>query len=69
MMVYEHTLSGLILSLIVSASGIFAFSIHMYFIRKGREEFKELISQCILYGTLFISITQAVLTLWLLHRR
>jgi hypothetical protein len=55
--------AGLVLSLILSLGGIFAFSIHTYFIRRGRDEFKTPISQIILWATLLVSIPQLVLTL------
>ncbi|MCG3220080.1 MAG: hypothetical protein H7641_01765 [Candidatus Heimdallarchaeota archaeon] len=60
---YEITLAGLILSFLLSAGGIFAFSIHTYFIRKGKEEFTLPISYVLLLGTLVLSIAQIVLTL------
>lgn len=69
LLVVQGTLAGLIFSLVLSLSGIFAFSIHTYFIRKGREEFKTPISQIILVSTLVVSLIQTVLTVLLLTRR
>jgi hypothetical protein len=60
---YEITIVGLILSFLLSAGGIFAFSIHTYFIRKGKEEFTLPISYILLYGTLLLSIVQIVITI------
>lgn len=60
--VRELTRAGLIISLVVAGTGIFAFSIHTYFIKKGREEFTPVVSRFILFGTLLLSIAQAVLT-------
>ena len=57
---------GLIVSLMMSAGGIFAFCIHMAFIRKGRHEFDTPISRLILSLTLLVSIVQAAVTLYLL---
>ena len=57
------TTAGLILSLILSLGGMFAFSIHTYFIRLGKHEFSTPISQMILWGTLLVSIPQLILTL------
>ena len=57
---------GWVASLILSAGGIFAFCIHMIFIRKGRHEFDTPISRLILSLTLLVSIVQATLTIYLL---
>ncbi len=62
----RQAFSGLIISLIISAGGIFAFCIHMAFIRKGRHEFDAPISRLILSLTLLVSIVQATVTLYLL---
>ena len=45
---------------------LFAFTIHMYFIKKGRNEFKVPISLFILISTLIVSVVQAAITLYLL---
>lgn len=45
---------------------LFAFTIHMYFIKKGRNEFKVPISLFILFSTLIVSVVQAAITLYLL---
>ncbi|MCK4662629.1 MAG: hypothetical protein KAT68_07175 [Bacteroidales bacterium] len=63
---YNQTFSGLIISLILSFSGLFAFSIHTYFIKKGHPEFKTIVSQFILISTLIVSIIQAGITIYLL---
>jgi hypothetical protein len=55
--------AGQILSLVLSLGGIFAFSIHTYFIRQGREEFKTSVSQFILWVTLLVSLAQLGVTL------
>jgi len=55
---------GLIFSFILCFGGIFAFIIHTYFLRKGREEFNKLISKIILILTLLVSIVQLIVT-WL----
>jgi hypothetical protein len=62
-LVFQHTFAGLIFSLILSFAGIFAFTIHMFFITKGRSEFKTPISLFILIATLLVSITQLVITI------
>lgn len=59
-LVYENTFSGLIFSLVLSSAGIFAFTIHMYFIKKGHDEFKTPVSISILIGTLLVSIVQII---------
>lgn len=65
-LVYKQSDVGLIFSLLLSFGGLFAFAIHMFFIKKGREEFKIPISIFILVGTLIVSIAQAVITILLL---
>ena len=65
-LVYKQSDVGLIFSLLLSFGGLFAFGIHMFFIKKGREEFKIPISIFILVGTLIVSIAQAVITILLL---
>ncbi len=54
---------GLAVSLIVSLGGLFAFTVHTYFIRKGNPEFKTPVSRLLLYSTLLVSLLQLVLTL------
>lgn len=62
----RFSFAGLVISLIVSAGGIFAFYIHTYFIKKGREEFKTPISLFILISTLALSIVQGLVTLYIM---
>jgi hypothetical protein len=64
--VERRSFFGLILSLIISAGGIFAFCIHMYFIRKGRHEFDVFASRLILKLLLPVSIVQACVTIYLM---
>ena len=64
--VYQETLVGLILSLVFAARGLFAFVIHMYFIRKGNREFTLRVSLFILFGTLILSLFQFGVTIYLL---
>ncbi len=65
-LVARSSLSGLIFSLILSLSGIFAFSIHTYFLKKGRNEFDKPISKFILMATLIVSIVQLAVTIYLM---
>jgi chromate transport protein ChrA len=58
--------SGLIYSLVLGLVGIIAFSLHTYFIKKGRDEFKTPMSQFILISTLIISVAQLGMTIYLL---
>ncbi len=67
-LVYKGSFSGLIFSLILSLSGIFAFCIHIFFIKRGRHEFKTPVSLFILSATLIVSIIQGTLTAALLLR-
>jgi hypothetical protein len=62
----QNNIYGLIASLLLSFGGIFAFSIHTYFLAKGRKEFKTPLSIFILVSTLIISIVQGILTLRIL---
>jgi hypothetical protein len=64
--VYWQALSGLIFSLVLGAAGLFAFGIHTYFIRKGRQEFTTPISRFILFAALIVSLVQVGLTVVLL---
>ncbi|MBW2323525.1 MAG: hypothetical protein JRF41_08410 [Deltaproteobacteria bacterium] len=65
-LVFQKSFAGLIFSLILSLSGLFAFAIHVVFIKKGRNEFNTFISLFILITVLAVSIIQAVLTIYLL---
>ncbi|MEJ2738383.1 MAG: hypothetical protein P8105_00820 [Dehalococcoidia bacterium] len=60
----KNLLWGLVLSLILSIAGIFAFSIHRWFISKGHTEFKTPVSQSILFATLIVSLVQLVFTVY-----
>jgi hypothetical protein len=63
-LVYQFTTAGLILSLALSLGGVFAFTIHSYFVKRGREEFSTPVSRIILIATLFVSLFQLVITLY-----
>ena len=54
---------GLIFSLILCLGGIFAFSIHTYFLKKGRHEFNNPLSKFILLATLTVSVVQLAVTI------
>jgi hypothetical protein len=54
-LVSRQTFSGMIFSLILCFGGIFAFSIHTYFLKNGRKEFDTPISKLILVATLIVS--------------
>ncbi len=54
----QNSLLGIIITIILNIAGIAAFSIHMYFIKKGRKEFKLPISYSILSLLLSTSIAQ-----------
>ena len=65
-LVSQRTFAGLILSVILGLAGVFAFSIHITFIRRGRDEFKSPMSLAILAATLIVSLVQAAITIHLL---
>jgi hypothetical protein len=56
------TIAGLVISLIMGAGGIFAFSIHTTFIARGRSEFKTATSLAILWAMLIVSLAQVALS-------
>ncbi|GAK58906.1 hypothetical protein U27_05881 [Candidatus Vecturithrix granuli] len=60
--VSHQSIAGLVVSGMLSIGGIFAFSIHTYFIKRGHPEFNALVSQGILIATLFVSSGQAIVT-------
>lgn len=60
--VHESTITGHVISLLVGLSGVFAFAIHTYFIKKGRNEFKTSMSLSILWATLIVSTVQVAIT-------
>jgi hypothetical protein len=62
-LVYEKRISGLIISLLLGAGGLFAFFFHFYHLRKGRPEFNTVISKAMIIATFFISIFQMYLTI------
>ena len=59
----EGKLWGLILSLLLAASGIFAWFIHSYFLRKGNPEFDVPLSKAILWLFFAVSMFQGIFTL------
>jgi hypothetical protein len=61
-LLFQNLLWGLVLSLILSLGGIFAFTIHSWFISKGHTEFKTSVSQAILVATLIVSVIQLAYT-------
>jgi hypothetical protein len=62
-LVYEGKPAGMIISLILSAGGLFAFFFHFYHLRRGRQEFDTIISKGMIISTFFISIFQIILTI------
>lgn len=69
LLVFQHSFAGLVFSLILSFGGIFAFSIHMVFIKKGRNEFSTPVSLFVLTATLIVSVIQVFITLSFLWRQ
>ncbi len=66
---HQRTFAGLVVSLVMSAIGIIAFSLHVYFLARGREQFRKAISIIILTLTLAVSAFQMVITILLLFGR
>ena len=48
------------LSYLLAAAGVFAFTIHSYFIATGHPEFRLAVSQALLVTMLLVSVAQAV---------
>ncbi|HUX08494.1 MAG TPA: DUF6713 family protein [Acidobacteriota bacterium] len=65
-LMFLNVWAGLIFSLILALSGLFAFSAHMFFIARGKDEFKTSASIAILSATLLVSLIQLPVTLFLL---
>jgi hypothetical protein len=65
-LLFEHSAGGVIIALLLGLSGIFAFGIHMYFISKGRPEFKAGVSVAILTCTLLVFLFQTGLSIYCL---
>jgi hypothetical protein len=65
-LVSKQSQPGLIISLVLSAGGIFAFCIHTVFIRKGRPEFNTPLSRALLTLTLLVSTVQGAVTIYIL---
>jgi hypothetical protein len=59
----QGTKSGYIFSLVLAAAGVFAFSIHSYFILTGHPEFTLPASLALLIVTLIVSLVQGFLAL------
>jgi len=61
--VFIGSSAGYYINLIVALGGLFAFSIHSYFIMQGNEQFKTAASQILLYAILATSGVQLYLAL------
>jgi len=61
--IYDNRFAGLILSLVLSAGGLFAFFFHFYHLRKGKQEFNTILSKGLIISTFVISAFQIILTI------
>lgn len=59
--------AGYIFSLLLAAAGVFAFSIHSFFLLMGHPEFRLPISLVILGVTLLVSLIQGALAVYVLR--
>ena len=66
-LIREQHFIGLIFSLLLAVSGLFAFMIHTYFIKRGHPEFKTIISQLILISVSIVSVIQLFITIKLIQ--
>jgi hypothetical protein len=60
--VYNFTYTGVVFSLLLSLAGIFAFSIHAFFIKRRHPEFKTVASIGILTAALLLSVGELIVT-------
>jgi hypothetical protein len=65
-LVFQHSFAGLVISLILGAGGIFAFTIHSIFINRGRKEFRVPVSIALLIANLAFSLSQISCTIYLI---
>jgi type IV secretory pathway VirB2 component (pilin) len=56
--IVKQTTTGFFFSLFMAIVGVFTFGIHMYFLKKGRNEFRVPISITILILILVVSLAQ-----------
>lgn len=61
----KHAFTGLVFSMALGAAGICAFGIHVYFLARGRTEFRAPVSLFILCATLLVSAFQCVIAVML----
>jgi hypothetical protein len=61
--------SGYVISVLVFLAGIFAFSIHLYFIILGHPEFTLPLSEVILVFILLVSLLQATLFVFIVKEK
>ena len=62
-LVREQRTAGLVISVVLSISGLFAFFIHNYYLRKGRPEFNTFFSKGLLWLIGVVSMVQLVFTM------
>ncbi len=65
-LVHDSSVWGIIISMLVSAGGLFAFFFHFYHLRKGRPEFNTNFSKALLVSTLLVSLVQMIESVGLL---
>jgi len=65
-LIARHSSWGWVFSLLLCFGGLFAFSIHTWFLRKGRTEFNKPVSKIILATLLIISVIQIIVTIILM---
>lgn len=65
-LVREGSVAGLVISVLLAASGVFAFAAHMLFMARGHSQFQTPISLFILLATLLASIAQGVVSVMML---
>jgi hypothetical protein len=58
--VARRTTGGLVMSILLAASGLFAFTVHTILNRAGHPEFRTAVSRSVLWGTLVLSTIQLI---------
>jgi len=65
-LVHRHSFWGLIFSFALCFGGLFTFTVHTYFLGKGRAEFNKPISKFILVAILLVSLVQLGTTFYVM---
>jgi hypothetical protein len=62
-LVFGKMFAGMVISLVLSAGGLFAFFFHFYHLRKGKPQFNTPVSKIMILSTCILSVVQIFLTI------